>query len=144
MSLTEKDAFKLGFLTRCAEESLSGGALAQRIADAGQWAAQEKTAKNPLVTFSPLDLGPGALARGVGGLGETLTAGGLAILSAPFVAAPIAGAGLGYGAAKMIEPGISDEDVKAQELAATYKLYADKAKARRKGRKYRVEGNSEY
>lgn len=143
MSLTEKDAFKLGFLARCAEEQLHGAALEQRIAAAGAWADSEKTASS-LVKFSPLEIGGGSLSstawdalKGVGMLGAS-------ILTAPFPLVGVGGAGLGYGAAKMLEPNISDEDVKAQELAATYKLYADKAKARRKSRKYRTESSGEY
>ena len=146
MSLTEKDAFKLGFLARCAEEQLRGEALEQRIAAAGAWADNEKTASG-WVKFSPFDLGGGSL----GGLNSAawsalkgIGMAGAGILTAPFPVVALGGGAAGYGAAKMLEPDVSDEDVKAQELAATYKLYADKAKARRKSRKYRLERGSEY
>lgn len=140
MSLTEKDAFKLGFLARCAEEQLHGAALEQRIAAAGAWADSEKTAETPAggwFKYSPMPISVGGLANSIGTAGAML-------LTAPFPVTALAGAGAGYGAAKMLEPNISDEDIKAQELAATYKLYADKAKARRKSRKYRMERGSEY
>jgi len=133
MSLTEKDAFKLGFLSRCAEERLVGRALEQRIAAAGDWAARDKKASE-LYKYVPPALSPGDIASA--GF-KSLGSGALALLAAPFAAVPVIGAGAGYGAAKMIEPQISDDDIKAQELAATYKLYADKAKARRKSRKNR-------
>jgi hypothetical protein len=68
----------------------------------------------------------------------------MALLSAPPLAVGLGGAGLGYGIGKMVEPQLNDDEIKAQELAATYKLYADKARARRKARKYRSGQHSEY
>ena len=49
----------------------------------------------------------------------------------------LGGSALGYGAAKMTEPEVSSDDIKQQELADTYRIYADRAKATRKARKYR-------
>lgn len=143
MSLTEKEAFKLGFLARCAEEHLRGDALEARIAAAGAWAGSEKTS-NLLFKYSPYSISPGLAAEAAGSAVKGITGAGIGMLTLPYVLAPMAAGAAGYSAAKMIEPTISDEDVKAQELAATYKLYADKAKARRKSRKYRREGGSEY
>lgn len=142
MSLTEKEAFKLGFLARCAEEQLHGAALEQRIAEAGAWAASEKNAETSggggsWFKYNPMPISLSGLANTVG------TAGSM-ILAAPFPLVGLGGAAAGYGAAKMLEPNIGDDDIKSQELAATYKLYADKAKARRKSRKYRAETGSEY
>jgi hypothetical protein len=143
MSLTEKDAFKLGFLARCAEENLHGEALDHRILAAGAWAATEKTAEG-LFKVNPLNIGVGPTVSSVGSLAKGLGTFGAGMLTLPFAVGIPAAAGVGYGTAKMLEPDVSDEDIRAQELAATYKLYADKAKARRKSRKYRVEGGSEY
>lgn len=146
MSLTEKDAFKLGFLVRCAEEQLLGPKLAERLTAAGDWASArpdgEKTAS--WFKFSPLEIGGGRLSGAAGSALQNVGTLGTAILTAPFPIVGLGGVAAGYGAAKMLEPDISDEDIKSQELAATYKLYADKAKARRKSRKYRAETGSEY
>jgi hypothetical protein len=128
MDITEKEAFRLGFLARCAEEKLSGAALDARL---------EKAAESP-VKFSPVDLGVPSLAAG----GKSLLDSAWGMLGLPFGMSILAGGGLGYGTAKMLEPRVDEDEVKAQELMNTYKLYADKAKARKKVRQYRT-GRSE-
>jgi hypothetical protein len=135
MDLTAQDAFKLGFLSRCAEERLTGAALDARLEKA---AAFNKAASGigDLVTFSPIQ-GTNAIAGAVGTGASTLWDAAKAITAVPVAGSILGGAGLGYGAAKMMEPTINDDELKAQELAATYKLYADKAKNRRKSRRYR-------
>lgn len=110
MDISDKNAFRLGFLTRCAEEGLTGEALAGRIAAA----SPEKTA-GLTDLLKGLGLAGGA-AAGVGLLG---------------------GGALGYGAAKMTEPEITDDDIKQQELAETYRIYAERARAKQRARKYR-------
>lgn len=144
MDVTAKEAFRLGFLTRCAEEGLSGEALSRRI----ESAANEKQA-----WFWP------ALAAGAGawGLSRLLESGSnaanaaRAALQVPEYAGRAAltlggtagaagllgGGALGYGAAKMTEPEVSSDDIKQQELAETYRIYANRARAKRKARKYR-------
>jgi hypothetical protein len=136
MSVTEKEAFTLGFLTRCAEEGLTGEALTARLESVAKF--NEKTAQNPVVKFSPLDLGPGQVASGIGSGASKLIDYGLAVAALPIMGSIIGGSGLGYGAAKMVEPQINEDEIKAKELAATYKLYADKAKNRKKVRQYRL------
>lgn len=49
----------------------------------------------------------------------------------------VAGGALGHGAAKFQEPNVSDDDIKAKELADTYKTYTDRLKARRMYQQYR-------
>lgn len=111
MATTEKDAFKIGFLTRCAEEGLTGEKLAARLDALEKRAAPDwSTAANAL----------GTLAYGV-----------------PIATGLVGGGLLGYGAAKVTEPKLSDDEIKAQELAHTYKVYADRIKARRKLKQYR-------
>jgi hypothetical protein len=119
MDISAKDAFRLGFLTRCAEEGLTGEALRSRIHATTQ---PEKTANiiQSLVTGVPV----AAATLGAGAAGTGLLGGGA----------------LGYGAAKMTEPEISDDDIKQQELAETYRIYAERARAKRKARKYRSSG----
>jgi len=78
--------------------------------------------------------GLAALRGGAGELGSSL--GTLAGL--PIAGGLAAGSALGWGAAKATEPDISEEDIKAQELADTYRIYANRAKANRKAHQYRV------
>lgn len=134
MSMTEKEAFTLGFLARCAEEGLTGAALDARLAGITKF--NEKTAGG-LVETAPLKVGipgAGAISSGAASLADAFKA----IVSVPIAGSILGGGALGYGAAKMVEPQIDDDEIKAQELAATYKLYADKAKNRKKVRQYRT------
>jgi len=131
MDVTAKEAFRLGFLARCAEEGLTGEPLNARIKNA----AEKQSWIIPALGLGATAVGGLALARGgvrdlasgAGVMAGLIPAGGL-----------LAGAGLGYGAAKMTEPNITDSDIKAQELADTYRIYAEKAKANRRARQYRV------
>lgn len=106
MSDAAKEAFKMGFLTRCAEEGLTGEKLDARLAQL------EKTAEGGL----------GALA---------------ALYGVPIGLGLAGGGALGWGAAKLTEPQLDDDQIKAQELAHTYRVYADRLKARRKAKTYR-------
>jgi hypothetical protein len=107
MATAAQDAFKIGFLTRCAEEGLTGEALETRLA------LVEKRAAGAAEALAALGIG---LPIGVGLVG---------------------GGALGHGAAKFTEPQISDEQIKAQELANTYRVYADRLKAKRRMKQYR-------
>ncbi|NDD52612.1 hypothetical protein EBZ39_01820 [bacterium] len=101
VDVTSKEAFRIGFLTRCAEEGLTGDALQARIKQAGILGTIGQAAGLPAAV----------------GLGT--------------------GAALGYGAAKLTEPDITEDDIKAQELADTYRVYANKMRAARLAAKYR-------
>jgi hypothetical protein len=130
MEITEQDAFKLGFLTRCAEEKLTGADLDARL---------EKVAElNKKAAWGDGLLSSLGLSGIQGGLKDSLLAYGAA-LSIPFGASILGGSALGYGAGKMVEPTINDDELKTRELVDTYKLYADKAKSRRKAVKYRTK-----
>jgi hypothetical protein len=109
--LNEKQAFKLGFIAYCADHNLSVHAatnLLKKASTAG-WAAQNL-----------FDLG------------------GLATVGLPAGLGLALGGGLGYGAAKMDEPSVTPDEIKAQELAKTYKTYTDRIKARRAYQQYRA------
>lgn len=107
-------AFKLGFLTRCAEEGLTGEALAARLARVAEF--NEKAA---------------------GVVGDVATAaGGLA--GVPIAASLLGGGALGWGAAKLTAPKLDEDEMKNQELINTYKVMAARAHARRKLREYRT------
>jgi hypothetical protein len=131
MDINEQDAFKLGFLARCAEEKLTGTALEARL---------EKVAEFNKSALIGLDLKPSTVTPT--DIGGALWNGLSAVWALPHAASIIGGAGLGYGAAKMVEPAVHDDEIRAQELINTYKLYADKAKNRKKVRQYRL-GQSE-
>jgi hypothetical protein len=132
MDVTAKEAFRLGFLARCAEEGLTGDRLETRIKSAA-----EKQSWGWLIPAAIAGAGAGGLAIARGGLHDLASGAGTLAGLIP-AGGLLAGAGLGYGAAKMTEPNITDDDIKAQELADTYRIYADKAKANRRAREYRV------
>lgn len=138
MDITPQDAFKLGFLARCAEERLTGAALDARLEKVAEFNKKAAPGKpgggSNVIKISPFEAGGGSL----GGAASTLWQGLSGLLAVPTAASIMAGGALGYGTAKMVEPNISEDDIKAQELAATYKMYAEKAKARRKLRNYRL------
>lgn len=118
MDVTEKEAFKLGFLYRCAEESLTGPALDARIKAAADLCKS------------------GALDLGVLNHAFDATRG---LAAAPIMLGTVAGGLGGHLAAKLTEPDVDEEDLKARELAAAYKAYAARAKTNRKLRLYRPE-----
>lgn len=139
MDVSEKESFRLGFLTRCAEEGLTGDALDGRIKAAAE---MEKTALWPLVYGAGiLGLGGYAMHRaGVGGIGKGIdgaVSGAGTLMGLAPAAGLLGGAALGYGAARVTEPNVTDDDIKAQELADTYRIYAQRMRANRKARRYR-------
>jgi hypothetical protein len=134
MEITAQDAFKLGFMARCAEEQLTGPALEERLEKMATFS--EKTAAD-LAKWSPIDVN--AL---IGSGADKIVKGLQMVHSVPIAASIIGGSALGYGLGRAVEPPIHEDEIRAKELADTYKLYADKAKARRKLRKYRA-GESE-
>jgi len=117
MDVNEKEAFKLGFLRRCAEEQLTGAALETRIK------AAEAFVKAALELPS------------LGDSGKAL----FNVAYAPLMLATVGGGLAGHLAGKMTEPDVDEEDLKARELAAAYKAYAARAKTNRKLRLYRPE-----
>lgn len=151
MEISDKDAFKLGFMSRCAEEGLTGADLDARLAKAAEF---NKTAapggggggasSGQLYKIAPTTISPPGI-PGISDIwngGKQVTLAYLTALGIPFGGAILGGSALGYGAGKMVEPPVDDDELRAQELAATYKLYADKAKQRKKLRQYRLrDGN---
>lgn len=130
MDVTAKEAFRLGFLARCAQEGLTGEHLSARIKSAAE--------KQSILGMALLGLGAaGAYGLASGGIAGVLNGAGTVAGLIP-AGGLLGGAALGYGAAKMTEPNITDEDIKSQELADTYRIYAEKAKANRRARQYRV------
>ena len=118
MDVTEKEAFKLGFLYRCAEESLTGANLDGRVKAAAD------LCKSGAIDFGMLNNAFSATK-------------GLAAV--PIMLGTFAGGLGGHVAAKLTEPDVDEDDIKARELAAAYKAYAARAKTNRKLRLYRPE-----
>lgn len=104
--------FKFGFLLRCADEGLTPAETQARI-DRGLALMKEATWTG------------------------AATAAGMLGLAVPMAGATLAGAGAGTMAAKLTEPSISPEDVKAEELIAAYRQYADYARRANAARRYR-------
>jgi hypothetical protein len=117
MDVTEKEAFKLGFLRRCADEGLAGEALDSRIKAAAA------------VIKSGLDMN--SLNTAMSGIGN--------VAYAPLMLATAGGGLAGHLAGKLSEPDVDEEDLKARELAAAYKAYAARARTNKKLRLYRPE-----
>jgi len=109
-----RDAFCMGFFARCVEEGLSKEAAEARL---------EKLAQIKSATIGQV----------AGGVGQGLAVG--AVLPA------LVGLGLGgvagYGAAQVAAPDADPEQIRAEEIANTYKLYAQRAAAKRRLRSYR-------
>lgn len=108
--LTPREAFRIGFLMRCADEGLDAAGTQHRIEKAA--ALVEKQA------------GPLSALSGLAG-----HAGGLAL------AAPLAlGAGGGLLASSLTSDSIDEDDVRQQELIAELKHWARRAREQRKMR----------
>lgn len=133
-NIDARTAFQLGFAARCQEEGLSEKDAAARAAGlktANWWQTLTglgSTAGNAI--SSTYD----ATAKVLGDLGKPIAT--LAI-GVPIAGGLAAGAAGGYGLAKFNEPDIDEDDIKAQELARTYKIYADRIKARQAYLQYR-------
>ena len=119
MDLTNYDpkmSFKLGFLARCAEEGLAGESLDMRVKQAdlasvlqGLWSGAATTAQGVGVGAVGI---PAALGLAAGGIG-------------------------GYTAAQLATPPINVDELKAEELAATYSAYANRIRSRKKALQYK-------
>lgn len=107
-----KDAFTLGFLTRCAEEGLVGADLDARL---------EK-----LAAFNEKAANLGDMSRAA-----------LNLAAVPVGLSAVGGGLLGYGAAKLTQPKLDEDEMKTQELVNTYKVLAARARSRSKMRGYR-------
>ena len=134
MSLTNREAFKFGFLLRCADENLSPEETQERIkaaADHFRWDGRPRVdaslveqvlqawEKRSSDTISDL----------LGLLGSTAV-GGLGL------AAGVGGLG-GYGLAKAMRPQVDADEIKQQELVAAYKQQTDRIRRLMAARSYR-------
>ena len=118
--LTPREAFKVGFLARCAEEGLS----ADQIADRVKFALDKFAGLLDTVTGSASNLGSAALSTGLP----------LALL------APVALGGIaGYGLSRATDIDDTDVDeIKNQELLDTYAQQTAKLKRQKAVRDYKA------
>lgn len=116
MDVDNRAAFVQGFLQRCAEEGLTKEAVEARIASAGRF----KQALDVSGTLSSL---------------------GGAALGIPILTGVLGGGGLGYGLAKLTEPEADINEIRAKEIANTYRVYAQRAAARKRLKNYRPATN---
>lgn len=133
-ALSDQELFRLGFLTRCAEERLTGPALQTRIKSAG-W----PLALAALSTIGGMGLASANRSGSALGFAPGAVKGYGTLLGLAGAAGGLGGAGLGYGLAKATDPEISDEEIRNQELAETYRVYAQRARDKRlkKRKEYR-------
>lgn len=134
-SIDTRTAFKLGVLSYCADRGMSKEATEEFVKSAFLPAlAGAASAAWPYVATALATGGGMMLLNGASTGGKELlkldtmlpVAGGL-----------IGGAGLGWGAAKLNEPDITPDEIKARELTDTYKRYTDRLKARQAYQQYR-------
>lgn len=136
MQPTPEQAFKIGFLTRCAEEGLTIKEAHIRVKEAIKQAKEKGLTKQALL---PGLAGLGALAGGLGYGGAKLlgavTPAALTTAAVLGIGTPVlAGALGGYGAAKTLGSQDSNmlENAKRDEIIAEYERLADEAKKRTK------------
>src|SRR5262245_2457516 len=114
--MTPKEAFKIGFLLRCADEALTGDQVSERMQKAAAWTDLIKTPFN--WAGSALKATPAWL------LGASAATGILG----------------GYATHKMMQPTVDEEDVKKQELINELRAYAKKVRDEQTLRSLRIAG----
>ena len=109
--MSPRDAFKFGFLLRCADENLDEAATLERVKR-----AQALLEGNEKQAAGLLDLGASTLYNS-------------ALLG--LVGAATVGGATGWLGAKATEPDVTAEDEKTRELTQAYKIQADRARQAR-------------
>lgn len=115
MALSAAEAFKFGFLLRCADENLSPAQTQERVKLASGLLSHLKAA-------------------GVFDTGLKLLNTSLAV---PIIASGLAGAAGGYGLSKMTTNDVNPDDIKNQELIAAFQQQADRIRRTMAARRYR-------
>ena len=133
-SVDEKTAFKAGFAAYCDAHGLTVEEAAGRLKTAAAFALP---AAWPYILAGGTAIGAG-LKSVAGSLMHHAPEIGAASIGIPTAAGLALGGGLGYGAAKLEEPETTPDDIKAQEIAETYRRYTDRLKARRAYQQYRA------
>lgn len=125
--LTAKEAFKVGFLAKCAEDGLTPDQMLARV----------KQAKDALEKRAFIGGLLGSAAGAVGGAAKSVAGYGIPLaLAAP----PILGGLAGYGLAKATDVDDTDvDDIKNRELVEEYKRQAEKLKQQAAVRRYKQD-----
>lgn len=132
MSLTNREAFKFGFLLRCADENLSPEETQERIkaaADHLHWDGQPRVeaavVEQTLQAWEKRSDVSGVLnflrSSALGGIGAAAGVGALG----------------GYGLAKATRSQVDPDEIKQQELVAAYKQQTDRIRRLMAARSYR-------
>lgn len=120
--MTPQEAFKVGFLLRCAEEGLDPEQTLARVEQ-----VREKLAEGGLASFltKPYNMALDVVGR----VGENVGHKAVNLATLGLLAAPFAiGGGLGYGAAKLTSLNDSDAgEAKQRELIHEYRRLAQQA-----------------
>jgi len=127
MPLDKRQAFKLGFLTRLADEGMSPAQI-------------EETVKSAAI--SDFVTKPWNVAWDIGGSTAKTVGGGLANMGmlGAIAGPPLLGALAGYGAARMTDIGDEDvEELRQQELINEYRRLADRARQNKMVKDYRTQ-----
>lgn len=126
--MTNEEAFKIGFLMRCAEEGLVPESVAARI----KQASLHKDA-NVLTSWVT---GAGTAGAGIAKrfVGSLLNLGKLGLIAAP----PLAGVAGGYTLAKATQDDFDTDEARKRELIAEYQQALDQLT-----RTSRIRGNAQ-
>lgn len=134
MSLTNREAFKFGFLLRCADENLSPEETQERIKlamDHFRWDGQPRVdaqlLQQTLQTWEKRGTGE------IAGILNFLRSSGMYGIGA----AAGAGAMGGYGLAKTMQPQVDTDEIKQQELVAAYRQQTERIRRLMAARSYR-------
>lgn len=123
MPLTNREAFKVGFLARCVEARMTPE----------QMLSQVKQAQVLLTKHAFLD----SIANGVAGMGKSLAS---YAIPAALIAPPVLGGLAGYGLAKATDVDDTDVDeIKNREVIDEYKRQAAKLQRQRAVRDYQLQ-----
>lgn len=127
MPLSDKDAFKVGFLQRCVQDGLTPDQMLLRVKTAGELLEKRAFLGGLL----------GGAAGAVGSAGKTMAGYGIPLaLAAP----PILGGLAGYGLAKATDVDDTDADaIKNQELVEEYRRQAERLQRQKAVRDYTKE-----
>lgn len=101
--MTQQEAFRYGFLLRCAEEGLDPAQISQRVKQANSM---------------------------LGDLVNSVKNVGFWGLVAPPAIGAATGAGIGWTAANAATPRVDPADIKLQELLSAHRLYAEQLRQR--------------
>jgi len=134
--LSPSEAFKFGFLLRCADEGLDPAETSGRIKLAAEFLRNIKeTDFEKAATIGGIATGIG---KGIGGLASLAKNLGIVGL----LGSGAVGLGGGYLAGRLTDKEVDPDEIKQQELIAAYQQEADRIRRAAKLRAYRNQQSS--